>query len=642
MTKNKTLLLIFSKRALFIFIFSLIVVHFLTIVSKTAFASPFAFSSISLSLNFNVEDTISSLMMDGFESENLSEWEQTEDWEVSSENKISGEYSLKHLAKPVSGKSSLFHSLNADWNTCNLEWTFTIKNGNWDPSGSNKWWFYLSADHTIPELINGWAVGVNIVGNGDLLELWRIREGKADSMIIQSVLDWNASTQATIHVKRSSKGKWELTYQKSGESVSPVFSGNDIQTTSFSNIGLCFIYTYTRSGQLWVDDIYINTIQAGLSIQKLIVINSHTLTITFNQPFNPASVQNDHFLLTDENNVPIPILTIQPYNGSNQTLELQLGQVAGSQLTLQVSGLSDLSGNMMKPDTRSFAFSFVPEPGTILINEVLFNPLTGGSDFVELVNHSQVPIDLRHLKLASRNDGIEVKQIDNICSSTRFLQPGQYLTCTKDSLAVVQFYLSNDPLSFCSMKAFPTYPDNEGTVVLLNDSLEVIDEFSYNDQMHSPFLVSKNGVSLERISLEKPTGDRTNWTSATSSAGYATPGLPNSQITANTDLPEEIVPDPIVFSPNGDGYNDQLTIRYSLSKAGYQANVRIFDIAGRIIKYLVRNESIAQQGSWVWKGDSDSGQRLSLGVYIILVELFDPQGHNKTFRKTCTLSDRIK
>jgi len=641
MTKNKRLLLIFPKRALFIFTFSLIVVYFLTIVSKTASASNSKLSQTFQTPVSNVEDTISSLIYEDFESKNLSEWKQTEDWEVSSDNKISGEYSLKHLAKPVSGKSTLFHSIHANWNTSDLDWAFTVKTGNWDPSASNKWWFYLSADTTVTELINGWAAGVNIYGNGDMLELWRIREGKADSLIIRSDLDWKASTQATIHVKRSSKGQWELTCQKAGEAVSPVFSGTDIQTSTFSNIGLCFNYTYTRSGQLWADDIEVKSSQAGLAIQQIKVINSHSLTVTFNQPVDPLSIQNDHFQLTDENKVTIPILNIQSFSGLNQILELQLGEIAGNQFTLQISGLTDQAGKLMKPETISFAFSYKPEPGSVLLNEVLFNPFTGGSDFVELVNASNVPVDLRRLKLASRNDGIEVKQVYAICTSSRYLKPGQFLTCTKDSQAVVQFYLSNDPASFCCMASFPSYPDQEGTVVLLNDSLEIIDEFGYTDKMHSPYLASENGVSLERISLEKPAGDASNWTSATSSVGYATPGLPNSQVSATTDLPDEIVPDPIVFSPNGDGYNDQLTIHYSLSKPGYQANVRIFDIAGRTIKYLVKNESISQQGSWVWQGDSDSQQRLNLGVYIILVELYDPQGRHKTFRKTCTIGDRI-
>lgn len=640
MTKNNLILLIFPKRALFIFIFSIIVVNFITIVSKSTSAACLTSLVNAKEVMVEEQDTIH-LFQEGFESQNLSVWKQSNDWEVSSVDKIAGSFSLKHIAKTEGGTSTLFHTLKANWNSSDIEWTFKIKNGNWDPSASNRFWFYLSADTILPTLINGWAVGVNITGNGDLLELWRIRKGRADSMIIQSDFDWNASILATIHVKRSSKGNWELSYRKTGEAVSPVFKGTDRSVANFQNIGLYFNFTYTRSDQLWMDDVCVNAIQASLCIQKLSVANSHTLRLTFNNPLDPASIDNDHFLLRDENNRKIPILQINPADASNQTLELQLGEVQGIQLSLEVSGIKDQSGNTMTPETRSFAFSYSPEPGAVLINEVLFNPLTNGADFVELVNISKVAVDLQHLKLATRNDTLALKQIYPLAASPRFLYPEHYLTCTKDSMAVAQFYQTIDKETFCSMTSFPTYPDDEGTVVLLNDSLTVIDEFSYSDKMHSPFLSSVNGVSLERISLSKPTSERSNWTSAAGSAGYATPGLQNSQATASTEILEDITPDPVVFSPNGDGYNDQMAIRFNLSKPGFVANVRIFDITGRIVKYLVNNESLAQQGSWVWKGDSDSGRKLNLGVYIILVELYDPEGHTKTFKKTCTVSDRL-
>ncbi|MGE5394153.1 MAG: gliding motility-associated C-terminal domain-containing protein [Candidatus Saccharibacteria bacterium] len=640
MTKNNLLLLIFPKRALFIFIFSILVVLFITIVSKRTFAYGSSLPVTSKEFIPAEQDT-THLFQEGFESQNLSVWKQHSDWEVSSVDKISGNFSLKHVSKTEGGVSSLFHTLKTNWNSSDIDWTFKIKNGNWDPSSTNRFWFYLSADTIQPTLINGWAVGVNISGNSDLLELWRIRKGRADTMVIQTDFDWNASSMATIHVKRSSTGNWELWYRKAGETVSPVFTGIDRTTARFQNIGLYFNYTYTRSGQLWIDDICVNAIQAGLCIQKLLVTNSHTLLLTFNNPMDISSVGNDHFQLNDENNVKVTILQINPVDASSQTLELQLGEVKGTQLTLAVSGIKDRMGNIMTPESKSFAFSYSPEPGSVLINEVLFNPLTNGADFVELVNVSNVAVDIQHLKLASRNDTLALRQIYSLSSAARYIYPAHYLTCTKDSMAVAQFYQTIDKQTFCSMTSFPTYPDDEGTVVLLNDSLTVIDEFSYTAKMHSPFLSSVNGVSLERISLSKPTSERSNWASATSTVGYATPGLQNSQVTANTEPPENITPEPVVFSPNGDGYNDQMTIHFNLSKSGYVANVRIFDIAGRVVKYLVNNESLASQGSWIWKGDSDSGQKLNLGVYIILVELYDPEGHTKTFKKTCTVSDRL-
>ncbi|HEY3369899.1 MAG TPA: gliding motility-associated C-terminal domain-containing protein [Prolixibacteraceae bacterium] len=637
MSKNNCLLLIFPKRDAFIFIFTIIVVYFLTTVSRNAFAqAPFPLKTFK-----TVADNASALIYN-FEDGNLWDWKQTTDWEVSSAEPISGTYSLKHLSKNIAGNSSVFHRTNINFNQNDIEWSFKIKNGKWDPSADNRFWFYLCADTILPELINGWALGVNIKGNADLLELWRIQNGKPDSLIIQSDLDWNASTLATIDIQRNTKGNWSLTYTKPGEATSQRFSGTDLTVAEFKNIGLYFNYTITRAGQLWMDDISVIPTPASIFIQKLTVINSHTISLKCSSSYQAASLQINNFQLRDENNLAIPIVSVAPSQASNQEIEIQLGKVTGVQMSLSVSGITDLSGKAMEPQTLSFPFSFLPEVGSVLINEVLFNPLTGGVDFVELVNVSGIPVSVHHLKLATRNDTLALKQVYALSSTPRYLNPAHYLSCTKDPQAVIPFYISNDPETFCPMSSFPTYPDAAGTVVLLNDSLEVIDEFSYVEKMHSPFLASKNGVSLERISLDKPATDQSNWTSATSTAGFATPGLPNSQSGINSVPQDQILPEPVVFSPNGDGFNDLLTIHFNLVKPGYIANVRIFDVVGRQVKFLVKNQSLAQQGSWTWNGDSDTNQRLKLGVYIILVELFDPEGHTKTFKKTCTLSDRLR
>ena len=643
MIKNKSLLLIFPKKGRLIFIFAIIVVYFLTTVSRNTFSNNYTqLKNGPLNTTLSNNESIYSIFEDNFEDGNLSGWKQTDEWEVSSTEKIAGVFSLKHLSKTTSALSSVFHTLSVDFNSFDIEWSFKIKNGKWDPSADNRFWFYLSCDTIQTDLINGWAVGVNISGKSDLLELWRIRNGKPDSLIIQSDLDWNTSTLATINVKRSSQGSWELVYTKPGETISNTFPGTDLAIANFKNIGICFNYTPTRAGMLWIDDILVKVSPAEIFIQKLTVIDSHTITLKFSKPINPTSLQINNFMLTDENNLTIPILEITPAQESNQVVEIKLGKVSGVQLNLSVSGVCDLSGLAMIPKVFPFSFSFIPEVGSILINEILFNPLTGGVDFVELVNVSEVPVSIDHLKLATRNDTLALKQIYAVSPSIGYLKPGHFLTCTKDPQAVIAFYISNDPETFCTMKSFPSYPDDAGTVVLLNDSLEVIDEFSYTAKMHSPFQANDNGVSLERISLNKPTADRSNWTSAATSAGFATPGLPNSQAEVNTETTDQIFPEPVVFSPNGDGTNDLLTIRFSLGKPGYIANVRIFDVVGRQVKFLVKNESLAQEGTWTWNGDSDTNQRLNLGVYIILVELFDRDGHTKTFKKTCTLTDRMK
>jgi len=623
-----------------IIIFSNILVYFLTIVSTTT--SPEIktgknhFTKIE---SFAGNDTI--VVEDNFESGSFQNWKQTEDWEVSSTDKITGTFSLRHSTKATAGNSSVFHQAKADLKTLDLQWKFSLKNGNWDPSSSNRFWFYLCADTTKTDLINGFAVGVNISGSSDLLELWRIRNGKADSLIIETDLDWNASILANIDVKRSAKGIWTLQYQKTDEAKSKLFSGADATTFSFTNIGLLFNFTATRAGQLWLDDLLVTRHPAQLFIEKLTLVDSHTIRLTFNNPVATSSIRTSNFSLTDENNQSIEITNATLSNGDNRSVDLTFGKVSGTELSLKISGITDLSGKAMQPDVLSFSYALPPGKGSVLINEVLFNPLPGGSDFVELVNVSGAPVALSQLKLATRSDIGELKQIYPVSLGKRALQTGEYLVCTRDPAAVLAQYPNNRAESFVAMSSFPSFPDDAGTVVLLTASQEVIDEFSYSTKMHSPFLADEEGVSLERILLEKPASDPTNWQSTAESAGFATPGLPNSQTQNEAEVKNEIICEPQAFSPNGDGYNDELSIRFRLDKPGYIANVRIFDAVGRQIIHLIKNQSLAQEGSWTWDGKNPSGQKQSIGVYIILVELFDSEGHQKTFKKTCTLTDRL-
>lgn len=625
----------------FIFIFSNTLIYFLIIVSTSAF--PEIKQSVNLTTkieSFAGNDTI--VLEDNFESGTFLDWKQTSDWEVSSAEKISGAYSLKHSTKAVAGNSFTFHQAKADLKTLDLEWKFSLKNGNWDPSSSNRFWFYLCADTTKTDLINGFAVGVNISGSSDLLELWRIRNSKADSLIVESDLDWNASTLANINVKRTAKGIWSLQYQKAGEAKSKLFRGADATTFSFTNIGLLFNFTATRAGQLWFDDLMVTKHPAQLFVEKLTLIDSHTIRLTLNNAVAASSIHTSNFSLTDEAKQLVEITKASIASGDNRSVDVTFGKITGSELSLKVSGIADLSGKAMQPDVLSFSYALLPEKGSVLINEVLFNPLPGGSDFVELVNVSGVSVALNQLKLATRNDLSELKQIYPVSSGKRVLQPGEYLVCTKDPAAVMAQYDTNNPASFVAMSSFPSFSDDAGTVVLLNISQEVIDEFSYTAKMLSSFLADEEGVSLERISLEKPTADATNWQSAAESAGFATPGLPNSQTRNEATATSEITCEPQAFSPNGDGYNDELSIRFRLDKPGYIANVSIFDAVGRQIIHLIKNQSLEQEGSWTWDGKSQLGQKQSIGVYIILVELFDSEGHQKVFKKTRTLTDRLE
>jgi len=96
------------------------------------------------------------------------------------------------------------------------------------------------------------------------------------------------------------------------------------------------------------------------------------------------------------------------------------------------------------------------------------------------------------------------------------------------------------------------------------------------------------------------------------------------------------------FSPNSDGDNDFLVINYKLEKPGYVANIKVFDDEGFEITQLVSNGLLAADGLITWNGTNAEGNISEIGIYIVLAELFHPDGDVKNFKKVCVLADFIE
>ncbi len=269
----------------------------------------------------------------------------------------------------------------------------------------------------------------------------------------------------------------------------------------------------------------------------------------------------------------------------------------------------------------------VINPGDVLISEVLFNPFDGGNDYVEIYNNSQKQISLNKLYLASRNKNLELTQICPVSSTKVSFVPGSYLALTKDTNGVFPFFRIECTACFLQMDKFPSYNNDDDYVVLLDNNLQIIDELFYTCKMHAPLLANEEGIALERNSFSAETNDFANWHSASTRSGYGTPGYKNSQ-TENEMVNRPVVTfQPESFSPDSDGFNDEYIINCQLGKPGYYINISIFDAAGRLVVQLARNEVLGTSGRYVWNGKDKAGQQQLLGVYVVIVEIFDLQGH---------------
>ena len=178
----------------------------------------------------------------------------------------------------------------------------------------------------------------------------------------------------------------------------------------------------------------------------------------------------------------------------------------------------------------------------------------------------------------------------------------------------------------------PSFPDDEGSVAIVNNKGEIMDQFIYSKNLHSPLIKDDEGVSLERISIKHPTQDESNWKSTGSISGFATPGYLNSNARPETAIDESsVLIEPEVFSPDSGIAFAKINFRFDQSS--FIANVKIFDQQGRLIKTIANNETLPYEGFFRWDGDREDGSKARFGYYVVWFEVFDPSGFIKTFRK---------
>jgi len=307
--------------------------------------------------------------------------------------------------------------------------------------------------------------------------------------------------------------------------------------------------------------------------------------------------------------------------------------------------LADCIGNEADTvRTASFALPELPEPGDVVINEVLFNPESGGSDFVEIYNRSEKILNAGDLILANRDDNQRFDQVRPVAEDF-LIFPNSYLVLTEDPQDILQRY-NTTQADFLVETDLPAYANEEGTVVLYRADpvAEVIlDELTYSEDWHFALLDDVDGVSLERIDPEQATQSSSNWQSAAASVGFASPTVQNSQFVQVTTPAQDnffTIPN-TTFSPDGDGFEDVLLIQYQFDNTGYAATTRIFDVAGRLLHTLTQNELLPQDGFLKWDGLATDGTRARTGIYIVWVEYFTPEGDVRKFQETVVLARRL-
>jgi hypothetical protein len=305
--------------------------------------------------------------------------------------------------------------------------------------------------------------------------------------------------------------------------------------------------------------------------------------------------------------------------------------------TLTNIEIKDVIGNVSdRSQSIRIGIPTMPDTADLRINEILFDPPTGGSDYVELINKGKKIIDLSQLHVTNRSVGGSLGTIQRITSEPTYFFPGDHLVLTADPKALTRNYFVQEPELVMRTDALPSLPDTEGSLVVLNGQGVVMDELRYSADWHFPRLQSRTGVALERIDPNLATQNRNNWQSAASTVGYGTPTYANSQYRI-TKSGETIELSTHILSPKRDGRDDIIQIVYQHEQGGNRIRLRVFHSSGTPVRELANQVLVGTSAVFTWDGLDDRGNALPVGQYILLTETTDLNGRMERTKKVVAI-----
>jgi hypothetical protein len=247
-------------------------------------------------------------------------------------------------------------------------------------------------------------------------------------------------------------------------------------------------------------------------------------------------------------------------------------------------------------------------PGSLVINEIMYSPAEDESEWVELFNKSDKAIELMNWRISDS----DTSNLFQLTKSSTILQPDEFMMISHDSS-----FKEKGNLFSLVCPQLSSFNNDVDRVVIYDGNKRIVDSVSYTSEWGGA-----RGRSLERINPRVSSSEATNWTTCVEASGH-TAGHPNSVFIEVLPSATSLAVSPDPFSPDGDGRDDFVGISYSLPGTVAQVNIKIFDIKGRLVRFLLNNNPSGAERTIYWDGLSDEGQTCRIGIYIIYLEALD-------------------
>ncbi len=261
--------------------------------------------------------------------------------------------------------------------------------------------------------------------------------------------------------------------------------------------------------------------------------------------------------------------------------------------------------------TQSLEIDLGIEAFDIIINEIMFDPISNASEYIELYNNTQSYINLENWRIyddagSFNSKSLKVNHID--------IAPFEYCVIAADSSIFNQFPNLQNNENLRIIKSSVVL-NNSGDLIVLCDPIgNVIDSLHYTSKWHNQSISNTKGISLERISPLSESNDANSWTSSSGLRG----GTPCEINTANYDTNKgsiEISPNP--FNPSKH-INCSIVFQIPFNNARLRAV--LFDEFGNQVAEIANNRFVHSSGTLHIDSSILNMNNLRDGLYIVFVE----------------------
>ncbi|MDI6739851.1 MAG: lamin tail domain-containing protein [Candidatus Edwardsbacteria bacterium] len=264
---------------------------------------------------------------------------------------------------------------------------------------------------------------------------------------------------------------------------------------------------------------------------------------------------------------------------------------------------------------------YITAGSPLVINEIMYAPLSGQPEWVELYNRSATALDLNGWTVEDLS-GV-VKIIDTVHT---IIPPQGYTIITS---------ITGQPTAPCPVLrpkgGLPSLADKDELLCIRYGRTAVVDQVRYSSAWGGG-----SNVSLERINPFLVSQEQTAWGGCVSPS-RATPGAQNSVFIERPAAGAYLELSPNPFSPDNDGYEDNLIISLKLGWNRAVVTIRVYDRLGRLVRTVAQNREVAGNADLVWNGRNDQEGCCPMGLYVISLEAKDANGTG-AIKKTKTVA----